>query len=270
MPEKMVFGAVRILKSEFEAFNLFKDPEVKTVFDFDLSKPEAADYEKTLLKIVNTLSKSAKARSMNDPSMQIHQHFQRISDSNSFQLGEYSYEKHADGNFHFNFFKAMGGGLCAFASLFNHSCYPNVAHVIVDNKLVFIVARPIKAGEQLFVTYGPRYSTDVISMRQARLSLYGFNCDCVACANKYPRLLELPREDRNFIHPKLLTATQNAIAQFRKNCAYINEHSMLPPSYEAAYLFDHNHILLCCITRRTLNNSEFEEADFTPKINYPK
>lgn len=48
----------------------------------------------------------------------------------------------------------VGSALLIFGSLFNHSCAPNIDRMIVDNKFVFVVRRPIKAGEQLFISYG--------------------------------------------------------------------------------------------------------------------
>ena len=48
----------------------------------------------------------------------------------------------------------IGSAILIFGSLFNHSCAPNIDRMIVDNKFVFIVRRPIKAGEQVFISYG--------------------------------------------------------------------------------------------------------------------
>lgn len=48
----------------------------------------------------------------------------------------------------------VGSALLIFGSLFNHSCAPSIDRMIVDNKFVFIVRRPISKGEQLFISYG--------------------------------------------------------------------------------------------------------------------
>lgn len=40
-----------------------------------------------------------------------------------------------------------------FGSLINHSCDPNIHIVFVGNKIVYHVLKPIKEGEQLFITY---------------------------------------------------------------------------------------------------------------------
>jgi hypothetical protein len=47
----------------------------------------------------------------------------------------------------------IGTGLLSFASLLNHSCSPNLYRFFVDNKQVYVVKRPIAAGQQLFVGY---------------------------------------------------------------------------------------------------------------------
>jgi hypothetical protein len=51
-------------------------------------------------------------------------------------------------------FDNIGSGLFPFASLLNHSCAPNVSRIDFQLKIHFIVKRPIKAGEQLFDSYG--------------------------------------------------------------------------------------------------------------------
>lgn len=48
---------------------------------------------------------------------------------------------------------ALGDGAFIFCSLVNHSCVPNVMRVVVDGRMVMIVERPIKQGEQLFDCY---------------------------------------------------------------------------------------------------------------------
>lgn len=48
----------------------------------------------------------------------------------------------------------VGSGLFLLGSLFNHSCAPNIERILVDNKFVFFARRPIRKGEQLFISYG--------------------------------------------------------------------------------------------------------------------
>jgi SET domain len=45
------------------------------------------------------------------------------------------------------------GAVFAFASLFNHSCSPNVDRINVGNKIAFVCIRPVRENEQLFICY---------------------------------------------------------------------------------------------------------------------
>lgn len=47
----------------------------------------------------------------------------------------------------------LGDGGYTFCSLLNHSCCPNTMRIVVQNRMVLIVEKPIKAGEQLFDCY---------------------------------------------------------------------------------------------------------------------
>lgn len=46
-----------------------------------------------------------------------------------------------------------GRGIALDSMHMNHSCVPNVARIFVDNKIIYRVIRPIKVGEELFVSY---------------------------------------------------------------------------------------------------------------------
>lgn len=47
----------------------------------------------------------------------------------------------------------LGDGGYTLCSLINHSCCPNVMRIVVDNRMVLIVERPIKEGDQIFDCY---------------------------------------------------------------------------------------------------------------------
>lgn len=65
-------------------------------------------------------------------------------------------------------------GICS--SLFNHSCVPNVLHLIRGNKMIGYVKRPVKKGEQLFIdNFSGREDT---LFRQMNLD---FRCKCSKC-----------------------------------------------------------------------------------------
>lgn len=48
---------------------------------------------------------------------------------------------------------ATGCAIFPFASMFNHSCSPNVDRICLNDSLVLVVKRPIEANEQLFICY---------------------------------------------------------------------------------------------------------------------
>lgn len=47
-----------------------------------------------------------------------------------------------------------GKGLFGFLGLLNHSCAPNCCYVSFNRHTALIVSRPIKAGKQIFISYG--------------------------------------------------------------------------------------------------------------------
>lgn len=71
--------------------------------------------------------------------------------------------------------------VCAISSLFNHSCAPNVLR-IGDSIQTLITMRPIKKGEQLFISYSD--IEDGASRLSHLESQYGFRCKCDKCVPK--------------------------------------------------------------------------------------
>ncbi|KAG4078961.1 hypothetical protein HA402_010913 [Bradysia odoriphaga] len=83
-------------------------------------------------------------------------------------------------------FEKIGNCLLPFGGLLNHSCDPNIFWVSANEKFVFIVAKPIRAGEQLFICYRKTFLEEPLASRQkALLEQYGFKCDCLACKLNY-------------------------------------------------------------------------------------
>lgn len=79
----------------------------------------------------------------------------RILTVNCYSLDWWSPKKDSDENSLLSSNKMkVGSAILIFGSLFNHSCAPNIDRMIVDNKFVFVVRRPINQGEQLFISYG--------------------------------------------------------------------------------------------------------------------
>lgn len=50
-------------------------------------------------------------------------------------------------------FEKIGNCLLPFGGLLNHSCDPNLFWIPAEGKFVYIVAKPVRAGEQLFICY---------------------------------------------------------------------------------------------------------------------
>lgn len=168
----------------------------------------------------------------------------RILNTNLLELGEHHYQ---NGQW---YAKSVGSGLFPFASMFNHNCDPNVNRVTLNNQLVFYVARPIKAGEQLFISYGYFFSRIDKDERSKGLSKYSFECDCEACKKNLPLLEKLPRKTKRFLEPSFdAFEPVKAIEQFRKNCIFIEKNIKIHPCYETAILILHNIHLMNQIAR---------------------
>ena len=143
-------------------------------------------------------------------------------------------------------YEKYGVGIFPFMSLLNHSCYPNVNTITVDNKFVLTVSRPIKAGEQIFITYG--YSSVIYTLEERKqgLARYKFTCDCIACIEDYPKLEKLPKVKLCCFKepPKGETLREVAIELFKMNCELIEKNIKKHPTYEIMQLTAINRSLL--------------------------
>jgi hypothetical protein len=78
---------------------------------------------------------------------------------------------------------AVGIGLFARASMFNHSCEPTAEFRYEGGRLVALATRDVAAGEGLLVSYTDCYQER--DERRAELhGKYGFECDCPRCADR--------------------------------------------------------------------------------------
>ena len=268
---KMIFIALSITKSFKELCKLIRESTNKTVFDYDLSDPEDVSCQQKLLTVINSCAMSEHSEIVMSEKMKevfdrppfesvwetpeerelliefFHKQL-RIHNTNKLEMGEPTFESLPDEKFWYS--KTIGGGLCPFASLFNHSCDSNVKRFTVDNKLVFVVGRPIKAGEQLFISYGYSSYRMPREDRKRQLSKFSFDCDCVACVKNYPQLPALPRIEKNFIEPKFEGfQLKDAVEEFKRNCDFIDNNIKHHPSFETTVLINHNEHLLHQISR---------------------
>jgi len=139
-------------------------------------------------------------------------------------------------------FMLTGSSVCVFGSLFSHSCNQNIDRVALDNKMVYYVNRPIKAGEQIFIDYGPVYALTPLHERRHILSSYGFICDCDACKNNFPLLNDLRKIPRiNQITSFNTSDIDQLIETFKESCKLINELQHEHPCYDTAFVIRRNY-----------------------------
>lgn len=79
-----------------------------------------------------------------------------------------------------------GAGLYTLLSSFNHSCEPNAAVSSVDNMhdVALKTTRPVKAGEEITITYIPLTESTTLAERQQLLKNYFFTCRCPRCVRE--------------------------------------------------------------------------------------
>lgn len=77
------------------------------------------------------------------------------------------------------------GGIFLIPNHINHSCAPNLIAYHHENKMIGIVSRPIKMGDQIFITYGGEkcFLQPKMQRQQYLWNGFGFQCDCEKCSN---------------------------------------------------------------------------------------
>lgn len=166
-------GDIEKMKVSMDITNLSSSKS--TIFDFDMSKP---DDPKRLLQqyiAMNSLYKDNTSKALNQL-IENHPILDTWSSKNDKEIAKTFMKSITDlvvnslgfewrelyqtgGKYRYKdlLFKqsvCIGNGIFLFSSLFNHSCSHNVDRIIVDNKMVMWVQKPIKKGEQLFINYG--------------------------------------------------------------------------------------------------------------------
>lgn len=253
VPRRMFFEAMGIFKklSKLEEF-IDGHSEVRTIFDFDLSEMDAKQKQKTLLQVVNSLQQNKLPEKMKpkmDKNVQLVQSITKnpknrkfidrflrqqmeITITNSFGISPRG--------------QCIGSGIFPLSSLLNHSCAPNVVRIAVDNKLAFVVSRPIEKNAQLFISYRESFFRTPRAERQNEvLESYRFVCKCEACSNDYQVIDRLFSDDHHFVEPPTgIPSGKAARAEFDRNCGYINKRIKFFPSSELCTLMERNRDLL--------------------------
>eukprot|EP00013_Stygamoeba_regulata_P000928 CAMPEP_0177628930 /NCGR_PEP_ID=MMETSP0447-20121125/393_1 /TAXON_ID=0 /ORGANISM="Stygamoeba regulata, Strain BSH-02190019" /LENGTH=795 /DNA_ID=CAMNT_0019130209 /DNA_START=205 /DNA_END=2594 /DNA_ORIENTATION=- len=79
---------------------------------------------------------------------------------------------------------AVGGSLCDISCAMNHSCNPNVTvHCMHSRDLHVVARRPIKAGEEIFISYVP-LNKNTAHRRRKLKGTYMFDCTCTRCMSE--------------------------------------------------------------------------------------
>lgn len=119
-------------------------------------------------------------------------------------------------------------------SLFNHQCTPNLMNAGTGDKEVCITIRPIKKGEQLFITYVVNPKPN---QRQYIFNEFGFWCECSKCVPVAVPMRDMLRMEMDgdnhainsiipFIHLEQDVAERE---RMKRHCiSFINRHGHLP------------------------------------------
>ncbi|XP_063703663.1 SET and MYND domain-containing protein 4-like [Culicoides brevitarsis] len=96
-----------------------------------------------------------------------------------------------------------GVAVFPFSSIVNHSCIPNVAKIFDNDTIIMYARRPIKAGDQLFDSYGQHLHhghAKLVDRQRKLLNQFHIECHCRACRFDLPMLTEmLPARDKQFL-----------------------------------------------------------------------
>lgn len=78
--------------------------------------------------------------------------------------------------------------LWPYYSLFNHSCDPNVTERVSGGSMVLYATRPIKKGEELYVSYVPMGNMPRQMRQRVLRKWFGESCRCLRCERERPEL----------------------------------------------------------------------------------
>lgn len=134
----------------------------KTIFDFDLNSMHTDELRNSLLKCTISLIGGTNGEANNNINVfkliigsynERHRHF-------LVQFASHMMNVCRNTQFSINIFdelvgqfEKIGNCLLPFGGLLNHSCDPNIFWISANGKFLYIVSKPIRAGEQLFICY---------------------------------------------------------------------------------------------------------------------
>lgn len=171
MIQKIIFETLHLFGGDVRKMKTFLEKvKNETMYDFDMTNGSEIDKSKNNLKAIYALKKAANSDEdisvtefilNNDPTLkqllkspdevqflrQFTLKIMGIIDRNSYIF--YGLKSSANPTHD----EEIGSGLLAYASLFNHSCSPNLTRIFFDDQQIYIAKKPIEAGQQLFVGY---------------------------------------------------------------------------------------------------------------------
>lgn len=120
----------------------------------------------------------------------------------------------------FNISKAMSENLSILVNYLNHSCAPNVIIVSVSNFNICITLRPIKNGDQLFVSYfrNDPMKLSKVDRRKYLQDICDFHCNCERCTlSTMPKELEEMKSDACYEYLRWNGSKINGCTEFGRH-----------------------------------------------------
>lgn len=169
MPLRNFFHALSICGGsveELERLMKESDEVSPTVFNFDFCDPKNLENAKNQLRCMISLERKIEVNVKDFSSIFLqtpklselwtaHSHFINKFLERMMQVEILNFHgiKGRSLNRNNTFRSCLGDGGYIFCSLINHSCCPNTMRIVVQNRMVLVVERPVKKGEQLFDCY---------------------------------------------------------------------------------------------------------------------
>lgn len=157
----------------------------------------------------------------------------------------------------------IGIGLYFTASLFNHSCDPDVVRVYNGVRVNIKALKNIKSSYQIFDNYGYHFSVHNKNERLHKLKeQYFFVCNCPACSFNYPLYVELLRMfNENLIDTSLWKKHGIIMKSFSSiNLPTLSKKSLIGHCHQflscTQYIFDKNSIEYMQILCKTCDIQE--------------
>lgn len=117
-------------------------------------------------------------------------------------------------------------------SLFKHQCVMNIFRCAIDGKEAAFTVRPVKKGEQLYLSY--RFD-DELSSRQHIYDKFGFWCECSKCVPVAipSEVMQSMKEDEDILAMRFMgTTVAESIAMkpmIKEHCiSFLNKYGHLP------------------------------------------